>query len=235
MKYDSCKKHNNNKKYSHKKSHSTFNMNPHFIAPNPVTSFNTRSVRPNLDPTAYVCPFSSIIGDVTIKKNVFIAPSVSVRADEGFPIYIDEHSNLQDGVILHGLEHRTIDIGDDDVSIYIGKRVSCAHGSIIHGPCSIGDGTFIGFNAIILDAIIGKGCFISINAVVTGGVTIPNNRFVPTGAIIDTQQKANALREVTEEEEEFARDVIFVNREFPEAYSKLFGATKNSCVLKCNK
>lgn len=228
MKYDSCKK-----RRRCERSDGSFNVNAHFIAQNPVTSFNPCSVHPQLDPTAYVCPFSSIIGAVTIKKNVFVAPNVSIRADEGFPIYIDSNSNIQDGVILHGLEHRTIDIGDDEVSIYVGKNVSCAHGCIIHGPCSIGNGTFIGFNAIVLDAIIGKGCFISINAVITNGVKIADNRFVPIGAIINTQEKANALRRVTDDEADFARDVIAVNKELPEAYADLFGETENACHLKC--
>lgn len=67
----------------------TFNMNAHFIGPNPETSFNPVCVYPSVEPTAYVGPFSSVIGDVTIGKNVFIAPNVSIRADEVFPFHID--------------------------------------------------------------------------------------------------------------------------------------------------
>lgn len=66
----------------------TFNLNAHFIAPNPPTSFNPRSVRPRIHSTAYVGPFSSIIGDVFIGENVFFAPNASIRADEGTPFYI---------------------------------------------------------------------------------------------------------------------------------------------------
>lgn len=96
----------------------TFNTNVHFIAPNPRTSFNPESVIPSIDPTVYLGPFSSIIGDVTIRENVFIAPNVSIRADEGFPFYIDSDTNIQDGVILHGLEHgRVIHVAENTPSL----------------------------------------------------------------------------------------------------------------------
>lgn len=212
----------------------TFNINAHFIAPNPLTSFNSRSICPTVDCTAYVGPFSSIIGDVRIGKNVFIAPNVSIRADEGFPFYIDSDTNIQDGVILHGLEHGRVMHNNKEYSIYIGKNVSCAHSCIIHGPCKIGDNVFVGFNAIVLDAIIGDGCYISINSLVTGGVKIDSNRFIPAGVIIDTQEKADKLGSVPKNEEDFAKEVQHINSEFPNAYSLMFGNTRCSCGLTCN-
>ena len=215
-------------------SKNTFNMDAHFIAPNPVTSFNSHSVYPDIDKSAYVGPFSTVIGDVTIKENVFIAPNVSIRADEGFPIFIDCNTNLQDGVILHGLLHGRVNHYDNTYSIYIGRNVSCAHGALIHGPCKIGNHVFIGFHVTILDAIIGDGCFLSINAVVTGGIQVKPNSFIPIGAVIDTQEKADKLRCVTESEIAFAKEVQFVNMQFPDAYSRIYGKTKDSCSLKCD-
>jgi carbonic anhydrase len=212
----------------------TFNINAHFIAPNPPTSFNPESVAPSIDPTVYVGPFSSIIGDVTIGQNVFIAPNVSIRADEGFPFYIDSDTNIQDGVILHGLEHGRVVQCGRKYSIYIGKRVSCTHGCIIHGPCKIEDNVFVGFHAIVLNAIIEEGCYISPNALVTGGIKIRRNRFIPAGAIIDTQDKADILGPVPESQIEFAREVQHVNQEFPNAYSLQFGSTRCSCGLACD-
>ena len=172
---------------------STFNINAHFITPNPITPFSPISVNPTIDPSAYVGPFSSIIGDVTIRKNVFIAPLVSIRADEGFPFLIDSCTNIQDGAILHGLKNERVCHDGKEYSIYIGKNVSCAHGCIIHGPCKIEDNVFVGFNSIVYDAIIGTGCYISLNAMVTGGVVLRPDRFVPSGAIIDSQHKADML------------------------------------------
>lgn len=212
----------------------TFNINAHFIGPNPRTSFNPRSVRPRIASSAYVGPFSSVIGDVIVKRNVFIAPNVSIRADEGFPFYIGANTNIQDGVILHGLQHGRVQHGNRTYSIYIGEHVSCTHGCIIHGPCKLGDHVFVGFHSIVLNAIVGEGCYISANALVTGGITVKPDRFVPPGAIIDTQDKADALGPVPDSQKEFAEEVQHVNNEFPAAYALLFGATRCSCGISCD-
>lgn len=127
-----------------------------------------------------------MIGDVTIKNNVYVAPNVSIRADEGTPFYIGSNTNPQDGVILHGLLNKFVCIDGKRYSIYIGNEVSIAHRALIHGPCYIGNKTFVGFKSIVYNAVIGEGLFISYNAVVTNGVCIPANRFVPPGANIDT-------------------------------------------------
>ena len=78
---------------------------------------------------------------------------------------------------------------------------------------------------------MGEGCYIGANAVVTGGVTVPPMRYVPLGAVVDTQAEANSLKLVSESQEDFAREVQEVNREFPAAYAKLFGLHTCSCGL----
>jgi carbonic anhydrase/acetyltransferase-like protein (isoleucine patch superfamily) len=203
------------------------NKNTYFTGPNPITSFTPASIGPSIDSSAYVGPYSVIIGDVTVGKNVFIAPLVSIRADEGFPFFIDSDTNIQDGAVLHGLEHGRVVHGGKEYSIYIGKHVSCAHGCIIHGPCKIEDHVFVGFHAIVHDAVVGAGCYISFNALVTGGVTVPPNRFVPSGAIIDTQAKADRLEAVSEKQRVFAEEVQHVNRAFPGAHAKMYDSSKS--------
>ncbi|TCJ02047.1 carbonate dehydratase [Cytobacillus praedii] len=202
-----------------------------FISPNPITSFNPVQRYPKINKTAFISQFSSVIGDVTIKNNVYVAPNVSIRADEGTPFYIGSDTNIQDGVILHGLLNKRISVGGKGYSIFIGNQVSIAHGALVHGPCYVGDKVFVGFNAIVYNAIVGKGSFISYNAVVTNGVRIPPNRFVPPGANIDSQEKANALSRVPEDSKEFAREVQRVNQEFPASYHLLFGENRCSCGM----
>lgn len=216
------------------KKSSSWNINAHFIAPNPKTKTNPRSVHPSIDDTAYVGPFSTIIGDVTVRENVFVAPNVSIRADEGTPFYVNHDTNIQDGVILHGLASQYVCYEGKKFSIYIGKHVSCAHGCLIHGPCKIGDHAFIGFHAIVMNAIIGEGCYLSPNVLVTGGVKVLPNRFLPAGIIVDKQEVADRLRPVPQSEHEFAHEVQRVNQQFPHAYSLMFGDTKCSCGLTCH-
>ncbi|MCP1144891.1 carbonate dehydratase [Lysinibacillus endophyticus] len=200
-----------------------------FISPNPITSFNPVPRYPKIDKTAFISQFSSVIGDVTIRDNVYVAPNVSIRADEGTPFYIGSNTNLQDGVVLHGLLDKRIWKGKEKYSIYIGNEVSIAHGALVHGPCYIGNNVFVGFHAIVFNAIVGEGTYISTNAVVTNGVRIAPNRFIPPGATIDTQEKADALSRIPEDREEFAREVQRVNQEFPPSYHHSFGKNRCSC------
>ncbi len=211
-------------------SHSDCCFEP-FISPNPITSFNPVPRYPTIDKTSFISQFSSVIGDVTIRNNVYVAPNVSIRADEGTPFFIGSNTNLQDSVILHGLLNRKIKVGEKSYSIYIGKEVTIAHRALVHGPCFIGDKVFVGFSAIVYNAIVGRGSFISYNAVVTNGVRIAPNRFVPPGANIDSQAKADALSPVPRDSKEFAQEVQRVNQEFPSSYHVLFGENRCSCGL----
>ncbi|WP_223592445.1 carbonate dehydratase [Neobacillus bataviensis] len=209
------------------------NIYSYFVGPNPQTSVNPSLKYPTISKTAFLSPFTFIVGDVTIRKNTYIAPFVSLRADEGTPFYIGRNTNLQDGVILHGLKNKYMEVNSMKFSIYIGDWVSCAHGSMIHGPCRVDDHVFIGFNAIVYNAWIGEGSFVSKGSVVTGGVKLKPNSFVPPGASIDTQEKANVLSQVPISEEKFAKEVQRVNQEFPSAYSLFFGENRCSCGLSC--
>ena len=207
------------------------NLYSYFIGANPPTSFNPYSVYPVIAQSAFISPFTFIIGDVTIGKQTFIAPFVSIRADEGTPFFIGNRSNLQDGVIIHGLKGEHYIVKGNKYSVYIGDEVSCTHGSLIHGPAVIENKVFIGFKAIVYGAWIGEGSFIANGATVTNGVRLRENSFVPPNATIDTQEKANSLSSVPKTDAEFSREVQRVNTEFPPAYSLYFGKKRCSCGL----
>ncbi|WP_096200460.1 carbonate dehydratase [Bacillus sp. FJAT-45350] len=211
-----------------------FNTYSYFVGFNPPTSFNPYSKFPMIDQSVFLSPFTYIVGDVMIQKNVYIAPFVSIRADEGTPFFIGSDCNLQDGVILHGLKNECVVVNNEEYSIFIGRNVSCAHSSLIHGPCLIENDVFIGFQATVFNAWIGEGSFISSGAVITNGVQLKPKSFVPPGASIDTQEQADSLSTVPKDKEEFAKQVQRVNQEFPPSYSLLFGKTKCTCGLSCN-
>ncbi|MDP3485013.1 MAG: hypothetical protein Q8S06_05850 [Methanobacteriaceae archaeon] len=190
------------------------------ISTSPITSWNSQITSPQISATSFVDPSARVIGDVTIGSNVFIGPFASVRGDEGSPIYIGDSSNIQDGVIIHGLKDPRVTVGGKNYSVYVGKEVSMAHGSIIHGPVFIDDKSFIGFGAVIFKANIGKNCVILHNAVVTNNVNIADGKYVPAGAIIDDQAKADALTEVPETLKELPPDVVKVNKELTNTYKR---------------
>lgn len=175
---------------------------------NPKTSWNNTELMPTVSLTAYVDDSAILIGDVRIGDRVFVGPAVSLRADEAYPIIIGEECNIQDGVIFHGLEGSSIELG---------KRVSIAHGAVVHGPMKIGNDSFVGFNAVVHASTLGEKCFVAHGAVVIG-VNLADGKFVPPASLVDTQEKADALGRIPDNLRYFNDEVVKVNKEFAASY-----------------
>ncbi|MBN9166093.1 MAG: hypothetical protein BGO98_09720 [Myxococcales bacterium 68-20] len=167
--------------------------------------------------SAYVHPAATLIGRVVVGDRAHIAADTSVRADEGSPFHIGPNTNIQDGVVLHALKDKHVMVAGEPWAIYVGKNVSIAHDALVHGPCYIGDETFVGFKAVVHDSVVGAHCFVGIGAVVVG-VEIPDGRFVPHGRIVDSADAVDALPLVSESHKEFNEDVVEVNRGLAVAY-----------------
>lgn len=184
----------------------------------PPTPWSRNLAEPTIHPSAFLHSFSNIIGDVRIGANVIIAPGTSVRADEGTPFYIGENTNLQDGVVVHGLEKGRV-IGDDrqEYSVWIGKNNCITHMALIHGPCYIGDDCFIGFRSTVFNARVGAGCIVMMHALIQD-VEIPPGKYVPSGAIITNQQQADRLPDVQADDREFAHHVVGINQALRAGY-----------------
>jgi carbon dioxide concentrating mechanism protein CcmM len=150
-----------------------------------------------------------------------VAPGTSIRADEGGSFYIGASSNIQDGVVIHGLEEGRV-IGDDqqNYSVWIGKNTSITHLSLIHGPAYIGDDCFIGFRSTVFNARLGNGCIVMMHALVQD-VEIPPGKYVPSGAVINSQQQADRLPDVQDEDRQFANHVVTSNEALTAGYQCL--------------
>ena len=71
-----------------------------------MLNWNSSGDYPQIDKDTYVHSTAVIIGKVSIGKNVFIGPGAVIRADEkGSSIIIKDNCNVQDRVIIHGLEN----------------------------------------------------------------------------------------------------------------------------------
>lgn len=172
---------------------------------------------PLVSKSAYVHPAATVIGRVVVGERAHIAADTSVRADEGSPFHIGANTNVQDGVVMHALKDKRVMVAGEPWAIYVGRNVSMAHDALVHGPCYIGDDTFVGFKAVVHDAVVGSHCYIGIGAVVVG-VEIPDGRFVPHGRIVDSADAVATLPLVTEVHREFNEDVVEVNRGLAVAY-----------------
>jgi carbonic anhydrase/acetyltransferase-like protein (isoleucine patch superfamily) len=227
-------------KITNNTSNATTATTPTNIRPSVQTDFNPNVTSPRISKTAFVDPLAVIIGDCEIGKLVLVASFAVCRGDEGTPIHIGDYSNVQEGVFLHALE--TTDHGKniDDrrysaqgsllkandtafkngFAVYIGDKVSLAHGTQVHGPAYVGNDTFVGMKSLIFNAKVGKRVAIGVSSTVTDGVTIPDNKFVPPGSIITTQAQADTLpARVGSPYEKINSFVLHVNQELAKGYN----------------
>ena len=166
---------------------------------------------PIVSESAYVSDSAVIIGNVEIGENVYIAPNSTIRADEPESrITIGSGCNIQDNVVIHAL-------GNSEV--LVGNKTSLSHGCIVHGPCNIGNNSFIGFGSVVFNCEIGNGCVVLHRALVKD-VTIPDSKTVEDGMVVNEQYVTDNLENVTEELADFANKVVSVNLMLSESYSK---------------
>ncbi|MBE9177739.1 ribulose bisphosphate carboxylase small subunit [Oculatella sp. LEGE 06141] len=177
----------------------------------PPTPWSKSLAQPQIHDTAYIHSFSNIIGEVHIGANVLIAPGTSIRADEGSPFHVGDGSNVQDGVVIHGLEQGRV-LGDDQkqYSVWVGQNTSITHMALVHGPAYIGDDCFIGFRSTVFNARVGKGCIVMMHVLIQD-VEIPPGKYVPSGSIITNQQQADRLPDVQSIDVQFANHVVGIN------------------------
>ncbi|MEH1787814.1 MAG: ribulose bisphosphate carboxylase small subunit [Nostoc sp.] len=184
----------------------------------PPTPWSRNLAEPQIHETSFVHSFSNLIGDVRIGANVIVAPGTTIRADEGTPFYLGENTNIQDGVVIHGLEQGRV-IGDDQnkYSVWIGKNTCITHMALIHGPAYVGDNSFIGFRSTVFNARVGAGCIVMMHALIQD-VEIPPGKYIPSGAIITSQQQADRLPDVQDQDKEFAHHVVGINQALRAGY-----------------
>ena len=194
-------------------------IQPRNTMPNPVTSFTPQRFAPLVMPGAAIHPQASVIGNTVVSSGVNVAPFASIRGDEGTPIFIGQNSNVQDGVIIHGLKDGRVDHNGAQYSVYIGENTSLAHQTQIHGPAKVGNNAFIGMQAFVFKAEIGDNVVIEPAAKVIG-VKIAPNKYVPAGETIKTQEQADKLPDITEDyaNKHLNHEVVEVNKELAASY-----------------
>jgi len=182
--------------------------------PTPPATPPVTTAQPQIDPTAYVHSFSNLSGNVSVGANALIGPGTSIRADQGGGFHIGEGSQIQDGAIIHSLEQGRV-LGADQApySVWIGNGSSITHMALIQGPAYIGNHCFIGFRSTIFNARVGDNCIVMMHTLIQD-VEIPPGKFVPSGAIITSQQQADRLPDVQDADRRFAHHLMGVNAAF---------------------
>ena len=143
----------------------------------PLYSFDTRHVELR-GAHHYIAPDATVLGSVILENDASIWFNVVIRADND-RIHVGAGTNVQDGSVLHV---------DPGYPLTLGSRVS------------IGDGTLIGINSVVLNgARIGRGCLIGANSLITEGKAIPDGVLVlgSPGKVVrelSADERANLLR-----------------------------------------
>ncbi len=121
-------------------------------------------IAPTIAPSAWVADSADVMGAVELGDHASVWFGAVVRGDVAH-IKIGKNSNVQDGSVLHA---------DSGVPLEIGADVTIGHQVMLHG-CTIGDGSLIGIQAVILNkAKIGKGCIVGAGSLVTEGKEFPD-------------------------------------------------------------
>ena len=133
-----------------------------------MTCYAFNGLRPVVDPTSFVHPQASLIGDVIVGPGCYIGPFASLRGDFG-RIVVAGDASVQDCCVLHGSAEQ---------DCVVGRGATIGHGAVIHG-CRIGENALIGMNTVVLDgATVGDECLVGAMSLVRGGSQIEARHLV---------------------------------------------------------
>jgi carbonic anhydrase/acetyltransferase-like protein (isoleucine patch superfamily) len=124
--------------------------------------------KPHIDPTVFIAPSATIVGDVVIGTNSSVWPNAVIRGDSN-TVRIGENTNIQDNVVIDAKKSGSVELGNN---------VSIGHGAILHG-CHIGHNTIIGMGAIIMEKVsIDNWVIVGAGSIVTQNTIIPSKKVV---------------------------------------------------------
>ena len=117
---------------------------------------------------AWIADSAAVVGKVRLEAGANVWFGAVLRGDNEL-ILIGEHSNVQDGAVMH------TDMG---YPLTLGKGVTVGHNAMLHG-CTVGDYSLVGIGAVVLNgAKIGKHCIIGANTLIGEGKEIPDGSLV---------------------------------------------------------
>lgn len=138
---------------------------------------------PEIHPEAWVAEQAQVIGHVRLDRGASVWFGATLRGDNAL-IHLGENSNVQESAVLHT---------DPGLELRVGGHCVIGHQATLHG-CTIGDGSLIGIQAIILNrATVGRGCLIG------AGTLIPEGKEIPDRSLV-MGTPGKVIRQLTDEE-----------------------------------
>ena len=128
----------------------------------PLFSFEGRA--PRVDPSAFIAPTATLVGDVTVEAGASVWYNAVIRADYS-PVVVRAGANVQDGAVVHGPPNEPTEIG---------PGATVAHLCVVHGAV-LGEECLVANGATVLDgARIGARSLIAAHSLVAAGAVIPD-------------------------------------------------------------
>jgi len=125
---------------------------------------------PQVAPDAFLAPTAVLIGNVTIGPQASVWFGAVLRGDDpDNGIVIGARTSVQDNCLVH--------VGAWGPTV-VGADVTVGHGAKFES-CTIGDGSIVGMNAVILqEASVGRECVVAAGCVVLEKAVIPDRSLV---------------------------------------------------------
>ncbi len=123
---------------------------------------------PVVDPSSFVHPQATLIGDVIIGARCYVGPGASLRGDFG-RIVMRDGANVQDCCVLHSFP---------DKDALLEEEAHIGHSAMLHG-CTVRRGALVGIAAVVMDgAEIGEQAFVGAASFVRAGFVVPRRTLV---------------------------------------------------------
>ncbi len=148
-----------------------------------MTCYAIDGITPVIDPTSFVHPAATLIGDVIVGPGCYIAPGAVLRGDFG-RIILQQGVNVQDTCVMHGFPNTDTVVETDG---HVG------HGAVLHG-CRVRENALVGMNAVVMDgAVVGASSIVAAMAFVKAGQVVADRTLV-------AGSPARIIRELSDEE-----------------------------------
>ncbi|ACY48442.1 transferase hexapeptide repeat family protein [Rhodothermus marinus] len=149
--------------------------------------FEFEGFRPVIHESAFIHPNATVIGNVIIGRNVYVAAGAVIRGDWG-EIIIEDGCNVQENCVIHMFP---------GVTVYLEESAHIGHGAIIHGA-RIGRNALVGMNAVVMDhAVVGAGSIVGALCLVPERMEIPERKIavgVPARIVGDVSDERLAWK-----------------------------------------
>ena len=166
-----------------------------------------QGLKPKIDPTAWVSPNATLIGDITVGPKSVIWPGAFLRA-ERTPIVIGKYCTIFDGVMMFTKSEKS--------PIELGNYAIIETGTCIFGTF-FADYITIGENCLVLErSSIGEGAVIIAESTIAAGTIIPERAIMKgnPAAVIRNQTRKDLL-EQKERAEHYVELFVRIRNKLP--------------------